>query len=87
MKPLFKVGQKVTIKDIGDDRERDYPYSFVDTMQQYKDQTLEIVGIAKSVGDFSKCKYYDEFDGFIYRLNVQGYWNWSSPMFQETYEL
>lgn len=87
MKPLFKVGQKVTIKDIGDDKEEDYPFSFVYGMQQYKNQVFEIIGINKAYGDFLGFKYHDEFDGFNYKLNCKCNWSWSSPMFQETYEL
>lgn len=87
MKPLFKVGQKVTIKDIGDDDEYDYPFSFVYSMQKYKNQVFEIIEIREAVGNFSKFKYYNEFDGFFYKLNSVGGWNWTSPMFQETYEL
>lgn len=87
MKPLFKVGQKVTIKDIGNDQESDYPFSFVPQMQKYKNRVFEITGIREAYRDLSGFKYDDEFDGFNYKLNCEGDWNWSSPMFQETYEL
>ena len=56
-------------------------------MQKYKNQTLEIIDVDPSGDDHSTSKYYDEFDGWCYRLNIPGNWSWSSPMFQETYEL
>lgn len=87
MEPLFKVGSKVTIKDIGDDDSYDYPFSFVPKMAEYKNQSFEIVRIERGMGDFSSYKYYDKYDGLCYYLNAPGHWCWSSPMFQETYEL
>lgn len=87
MKPLFKIGSKVTIKDIGNDDPWDYPFSFVFDMQEYKNQIFEIIDIEPSGGGFSSYKYYNKHDGWCYRLNVPGHWSWSSSMFQETYEL
>ena len=87
MKPLFNIGTKVTIKDIGDDESGDYPFAFVKEMQEYKNQTFEIIGVRPSDGDYSTSKYYDEYDGWCYSLNIPGHWSWSSPMFQEAYEL
>ena len=87
MKPLFKVGSKVTIKNIGNDNDYDYPFSFVSRMQIYKNQTFEVVEVRLVNFDFSQCKYYDKYDGYEYRLNAPTHWSWSSPMFQETYEL
>ena len=87
MEPLFKIGTKVTIKNAGDDESWDYPFSFVSQMQAYKNQTFEIIDVSPSDGDYSTSKYYPEYDGWCYRLNIPGHWSWSSPMFQETYEL
>ena len=87
MEQLFKIGTKVTIKDVGDDESWDYPFSFVSQMQEYKNQTFEIIGVKHSDCDYSTSKYYPEYDGWRYSLNMPGYWSWSSPMFQETYEL
>lgn len=87
MKPLFKVGSKVTIKSIGNDDPRDYPFSFVPEMQNYKNQILEITSVQPGIGDYSSSIYYGKYDGWCYSLNTPGDWCWSSPMFQETYEL
>jgi hypothetical protein len=87
MKPLFKVGTKVTIKDIGHDNSSDYPYAFVSGMQKYKNQKFTITRIEKSSISGREFKYYPEFDGHIYYIEATGHWSWSSPMFQETYEL
>lgn len=87
MKPLFKVGTKVTIKDIGHDDSSDYPYAFVSGMQKYTYQTFKIIDIETGYDDHSRSKYYNEYDGYCYKLDAPGNWNWSSPMFQETYEL
>lgn len=87
MKPLFKVGSKVTIKDIGNDDDYDYPFSFVSGMQIYKNETFEVVEVRPCYTNFSSRKYYDKHDGCEYKLNVPDHWSWSSSMFQETYEL
>lgn len=87
MEPLFKVGSKVTIKDIGDDDSRDYPCSFVHEMAIYKNQSFNIISITPAREKYSDSPYYDKFDGFVYSINCPGNWCWSSPMFQETYEL
>lgn len=86
MKPLFKVGQKVTIKDIGDDREEDYPYGFVFGMQKLKNQVCIIRRVGPSCNNYLSSPYYKEYDGYVYEIQKSNYL-WSSPMFQETYEL
>lgn len=87
MEPLFKVGNKVTIKDIRNDSPSDYPCSFVREMSKYKNQSFEITDICPAIEKYPDSIYYDKFDGFVYSINCPGNWCWSSPMFQETYEL
>lgn len=86
MEPLFKIGQKVTIKDIGNDHDDDYPFGFVSGMQKLKNKAFEITDIHLSHHKFLSSPYYDKFDGYCYYIKQSRY-SWSSPMFQETYEL
>lgn len=87
MKPLFQVGQKVTIKNRGKDFPRDYPYSFTDSMIEYSGLQMTIERVVFN-GASTDRKYAYYHDGYQYSLLEDGgRWMWSSSMFKETYEL
>ena len=87
MKPLFKVGQKVTIKNRGKDAPKDYPFSFVDSMVEYSGRKVTIKSVSLN-GAQPRRKYSDYHDGCQYfLLEDSGRCMWSSSMFKETYEL
>lgn len=87
MNPLFKVGQKVTIKNRGKDASKDYPFSFSDSMVKYSGLQMTIDGVMHSRISIDRkySGYHDECQYFL--LEDGGRWMWSSSMFEETYEL
>lgn len=87
MDPLFKVGQKITIKyRKKSENPGDYPCSYVNGMTEFAGKVATIKYVNMSVLDYNG-KFSDYYDGYIYRIIEDSgeYW-WSSPMFKETYE-
>ena len=87
MKPLFKIGQKVTIKNRGKDSPADYPFSYVNGMVEYSGRKMTVGSILLNKVQ-PRRKYSDYHDGCQYfLLEDSGSYMWSSSMFKETYEL
>lgn len=87
MDPLFKVGQKVTIKyRKKSENPSDYPCSYIRSMTQFAGKVVTIESVRKSSLDYNG-KFNDYYDGYYYRIIEDvGMYAWSSPMFKETYE-
>ena len=89
MGKLFKVGQKVTIKrKMKSEEFVDYPYSYTKDMEQYAGRKAIITRAYLTRVSHANCKFYNLYDQYVYKIDLDGgEYIWSSPMFQETYEL
>jgi hypothetical protein len=80
-KPLFKVGQIVTI-DI--DSNKRYPFGITDMMIRENGRKFEIIWVHKCLNIYSYSNF--DFDFYMYKLKGLRF-TWATPMFAETKEL
>lgn len=89
MEPLFKIGQKVTVKHRKkSESPADYPCSYVKEMTEYSNKKVTIISYNKLRYSYEECKFKTFCDGFYYNIKEDGgEYVWSSSMFKEAYEL
>ena len=91
MKSKFKVGNIVTVYFIDGSDGYDYPYNFAPDMRVYHGRQFRISDKRKCFDptEYSKSKYYDFYDGYVYTLEygLVSSWSWSSSMFLESMEI
>lgn len=83
MKPKYKIGDTVTIKEVRERNSGDYRFSFPDRMvEEYGGKSLRIVRVEAK--DYASPKDVPD-DGYKYKLEGNN-WSWASSMFEDSSE-